>query len=271
MRSLEGRVAVVTGAARGIGLRYACRLASMGANVAVSDLDLGSAGQYQREQSHLVNGDLDATLRQYGRDVLTVQADASIPEDLDRFAEVVREQLGPVDVLVCNAGGGSDIDGSRPTELVPALMQATFARNLYSVIYTVGAFAGEMKRRRTGKIITISSYAGTTALPGAKAADYATAKAGVAHYTRCLAQELAPYGVTANAIAPGFIATGQWLARFGKDDDEVLQRWEAEVPLGRLGTAEDCANVLEFLACDLSNYLTGQIIAVDGGLTRYPS
>ena len=96
------------------------------------------------------------------------------------------------------------------------------------------------------------------------------AKAAVAHYTRKLAHDLAPHGATANAIAPGYIASGQFRARFGKNDEAVLQDIAKLVPLGRLGTPEDCANVVEFLSTSLSDYVTGQVIAVDGGVVRGP-
>lgn len=254
-----------------MGLDYALRLASMGAAVAVSDINLDSAKEYDFESSRLIDGSLQATLGQFGTQVLTRKVDSTAPVELRQFADDVLSELGRVDVLVCNAGGGGDIDGSLPSELVPDRILATFERNLFSTMYTVAAFADAFKRQGSGKVITVASYAGTTTLPGAKASDYATAKAGVAHYTRYLAQELAPQGITVNALAPGYIATGQWLARFGKDDPESLQQWEQMVPMGRLGTAGDCADVVQFLASSMSNYVTGQVLAVDGGLSRCPN
>ena len=112
--------------------------------------------------------------------------------------------------------------------------------------------------------------AGVAALNG-RAADYAAAKAAVAHYTRMLAQDLAAYNVNVNAIAPGFIASGQWQARFAHDDPKEMQEWAAKVPMGRLGTPDDCTNAIQFLCTSLSDYITGQVIAVDGGMTRGPN
>ena len=271
MKELNGKVAIVTGGARGIGLTYALRLASLGANIAVCDLNLKSAEQYPLEAARLIDGNLEKTLRQYDSDVHLAEFDACDPAAMQNFATAVNARWGRIDVLVCNAGGGSDTEGSHASVLKPESMKKTFDRNFFSTVYSCTAVAPFMKARRSGKIINIASMAGVMAMPAGRSADYASAKAAVAHYTRTLAQDLAAHGVTANAIAPGFIASGQFQTRFGKNDQQVLGELAKKVPLGRLGTPEDCANAIQFLSTSLSDYVTGQVIAVDGGMVRGPS
>lgn len=270
MRPLSGKVAIVTGGARGIGLTYALRLASLGANIAITDLNLKSAEQYKLEADRLVDGSLEATLRKHDVDVLLGEFDACDTEANAAFAQRVHDRWGRLDVLVCNAGGGSNTGGSFASQLELASVRNTFERNFFSTVATCTAVAPYMKSQRAGKIINIASMAGVSALSG-RAADYASAKAAVAHYTRMLAQDLAPHGINVNGIAPGYIASGQWQARFAHDDPHEMQEWAAKVPLGRLGTPEDCANLIEFLSTSLSDYVTGQVIAVDGGMTRGPN
>jgi|GEM_PF-3594731 len=175
MKSLGGRVAVITGVARGIGLDYALRIASLSAAVAVADHNLESALGHEVEQPRPENEDLKKTMRQFGTDVLLHERDSSDHEQTPTFAEHVKDAFR-VDILVCNAGGDGDLDGAQPSELGAANIAATFARNLYSTIYTVTAFTPMMKIRGSGKIITIGSYAATTTLPGARASEYAAAK-----------------------------------------------------------------------------------------------
>jgi len=125
-----------------------------------------------------------------------------------------------------------------------------------------------MKRRRSGKIITVSSIAGLSASPDGGYAHYGAAKAAIAHYTRYLAQELGPYGITANCIAPGVIATGRIMQTVIPGSINSNRDRSEQVALRRLGTVEDCAKVVEFLATDLSDYVTGAVIPIDGGLLR---
>ncbi len=268
--SLRGKVAIVTGGARGMGLSYAERLASLGAKIAVSDLHLDSAKAYAFEADRLVAGDLESTLKRYQTDVFLAQVDAADPDATQRFVHDTRSRWGRVDIVVCNAGGGSDTQGSFASQLSLDAIMTTFNRNLFSTMNTCRAVAPIMQEQKSGKIVNIASLAGIMAYGPGRAADYATAKAAVAHYTRVLAQEMAPYGVTVNAIAPGLIATGQWQARFGKNDAATLDNFAKSVPLGRLGTAGDCTNVVQFLTTSLSDYVTGQVIAVDGGISRAP-
>lgn len=271
MRGLAGRAAIVTGGARGIGLTYAERLASLGANISVCDLNLKSAGQYPQEAGRPVDGSLKKTLRKYDCDVQLAEFDACDPEAAQKYAAAVHARWGRIDVTVCIAGGGSDTEGSYASVVKPESMRRTFDRNFFSTVYSCTAVAPYMKAQRAGKIINIASMAGVMALGTGRSAVYAAAKAAVAHYTRMLAQDLAAHGVTANAIAPGFIASGQWQARFANNDRQVVDEWAGKVPLARLGTPEDCANAIHFLSTFLPDYVTGQVIAVDGGMCRGPN
>ncbi|MCG2624718.1 SDR family oxidoreductase [Arthrobacter sp. I2-34] len=265
---LHGKVAVVTGAARGLGLGYARRLADRGANIAICDLNLESAHEYQAEADNLVDGSLEATLASYGVEYLLQQVDVTDPSALQKFANSVQERWGRADVLICNAGGGGDFSRNLPTDLDLDGVQSTFERNLFSVFNTVKAFGPMMQQRQSGKIITVSSFTGMTVLGDGHGSDYATAKSAVSFYTRYLAQELGPHGVTANAIAPGFIATGQFSERLGAADPERLETWRSMAALRRLGTPEDVINVVDFLAGPGSDFITGQTICVDGGIVR---
>ncbi len=172
-------------------------------------------------------------------------------------------------MLVVNAGGGRGrpVD-TKASELDPALLQLVTSMNLFGTVYSCNAVAPVMKRQRSGKIITVSSVAGLSASADGGYAHYGAAKAAVAHYTRYLAQDLGPYGITANCIAPGVITTGRIMHTVLPGSIDSNRDRSAQIALRRLGTVEDCAKVVEFLATDLSDYVTGAVIPVDGGLRR---
>jgi 3-oxoacyl-[acyl-carrier protein] reductase len=140
--------------------------------------------------------------------------------------------------------------------------------NLFGTVYSCNAVAPIMKEQRSGRIITVSSVAGTAPSKDGGYAHYGAAKAAIAHYTRYLAQDLGPYGITANCIAPGVIATGRIMQTVIPGSSQSNQDRAELVALRRLGTVEDCAKVVEFLATDLSDYVTGAVIPIDGGLSR---
>src|SRR5262245_18842113 len=201
-----------------------------------------------------------------GVDSVGLEADVGDPEAIKKAVSQVDERWGRVDVLVCNAGGGL-YGRYRASDMDVDELQEVLRRNLLGTIYTVLAAVPIMKRQRSGKIITVSSQAGSAGSATA-AAHYGTAKAGIVMYTRYLAQEIGPLGITANCIAPGYIGTGRLMERFERAGlDEIVSR----VALRRLGTVEDCASVVEFLATDLSDYITGAVVPIDGGSTRWPS
>lgn len=268
MPSLEGQVAIVTGAARGIGYEYAVRLAALGAKVAICDRNLESFKEFEAEHKRAEGRNVGSRQNELGIDCMQKQVDVTDPLQVASFVQDVIDRWGRIDVVVCNAGGGGDLTGSNASVLDPQTTQAMLEKNLLSVIYTCTAVVPVMKRQGRGTIINVTSIGGISANKGGNAADYSIAKAGVAHYTRLLAQELGPFGIRVNAIAPGFIASGQLTERFGKNKPGQLEQWAAQVPLRRLGTPEDCAKVIQFLATDLSDYVTGQVITVDGGMLQ---
>jgi 3-oxoacyl-[acyl-carrier protein] reductase len=152
----------------------------------------------------------------------------------------------------------------RPAPLDPALLQLVTEMNLFGTVYSCNAVAPIMKQQRSGKIVTVSSVAGTAPSADGGYAHYGAAKAAIAHYTRYLAQDLGPFGITVNWIAPGVIATGRIMATVIPGSSQSNRDRAELVALRRLGTVEDCAKVVEFLATDLSDYVTGAVIPIDG-------
>jgi 3-oxoacyl-[acyl-carrier protein] reductase len=181
----------------------------------------------------------------------------------------VVEQWGRVDVLVANAGGGRGrpVD-TKASTIDPALLDLVVGMNFFGTVYCCNAVAPVMKRQRSGKIVTVSSVAGLSPSADGGYAHYGAAKAAIAHYTRYLAQDLGPFGITANCIAPGVIATGRIMQVVLPGGSNSNRDRAEQVALRRLGTVEDCAKVVEFLATDLSDYVSGAVIPIDGGLVR---
>jgi 3-oxoacyl-[acyl-carrier protein] reductase len=177
------------------------------------------------------------------------------------MADAVQKAWGRIDILVANAGGGRGKPAETTASLVPPdLLELVMEMNFYGTVHSCSAVAPAMKAQRSGKIITVASYAATGMSGGHGGyAHYGAAKAAIVHYTRYLAQELGPYGVNANCMAPGFVATGRVAGMFGDDGPNL------RVALRRPGKVEDCAKVVEFLATDLSDYVTGVLLPVDGG------
>jgi 3-oxoacyl-[acyl-carrier protein] reductase len=181
----------------------------------------------------------------------------------------VVQTWGRVDVLVANTGGGRGrpVD-TKASSLDPALLQLVTEMNLFGTVYSCNAVAPTMNKQRSGKIITVSSVAGTAPSVDGGYAHYGAAKAAIAHYTRYLAQDLGPFGITVNCIAPGVIATGRILATVVSGSIQSNRDRSELVARRRLGTVEDCTKVVEFLTTDLSDYVTGAVIPIDGGLVR---
>jgi 3-oxoacyl-[acyl-carrier protein] reductase len=269
MGKLDGKVAIVTGAARGLGRAYAKRLAGLGAKVAVTDINLRSYEEFETEARDMTGDSTVAEIAAMGGAAIGIEVDVTDHEAVSAMVARVVQEWSRVDVLVANAGGGR----GRPMDtkasiLDPALLQLVTAMNLFGTVYAVNAVAPAMKEQRSGKIITVASIAGTAASRDGGYAHYGAAKAAIAHYTRYLAQDLGPFGITANCIAPGVIATGRIMASVIAGSIQSNQDRSELVALRRLGTVEDCAKVVEFLATDLSDYVTGAVIPVDGGLVR---
>jgi 3-oxoacyl-[acyl-carrier protein] reductase len=266
---LDGKVAIVTGAARGLGRAYARRLAGLGAKVAVADLNLKSYEEFEAEAKDMTAESTVAEIEAAGGSALGFEIDVGDRRAVEAMVGRVVAEWGRVDVLVANAGGGRGrpID-TKASALDPALLQLVVSMNLFGTVYSCNAVAPIMKRQRSGKIVTVSSVAGLSPSPDGGYAHYGAAKAAIAHYTRYLAQDLGPFGVTANCIAPGVIATGRIMQTVIPGSINANRDRSEQVALRRLGTVEDCAKVVEFLATDLSDYVTGAVIPIDGGLLR---
>jgi 3-oxoacyl-[acyl-carrier protein] reductase len=270
MGKLDGKVAIVTGAARGLGRAYARRLAGLGAKVAVADLNLKSYEEFDAEARDMTADGTVAEIEAAGGAALGVELDVCDPGAVNAMVDRVVGQWGRVDVLVANAGGGRGrpVD-TKATTLDPALLQLVVGMNLFGTVYCCNAVGPVMKAQNGGKIITVSSMAGRAASLDGGYAHYGAAKAAIAHYTRYLAQELGPFGITANCIAPGVIATGRIMQTVLPGSSAANRNRTEQIALRRLGTVEDCARVVEFLATDLSDYVTGAVIPIDGGILRH--
>jgi len=269
MGKLDGKVAIVTGAARGLGRAYAKRLAGLGAKVAVTDLDLKSYREFDAEAKDMTAESTVAEIEASGGTALGIEGDVRDHQAVETMVARVVELWGRVDVLVANAGGGRGrpVD-TKASTLDPALLHLVTSMNLFGTVYCCNAVAPIMKQQRSGKIVTVSSVAGLSASSDGGYAHYGAAKAAIAHYTRYLAQDLGPFGITANCIAPGTITTGRIVATVMPGSADANRDRTERVALRRLGTVEDCAKVVEFLVTDLSDYVSGVVIPIDGGLLR---
>ena len=266
---LAGKVALVTGGARGLGRGFALRLATLGADVAIVDRDLNSAAEYGET---LEAASVAAEIELRGRRGLGIQADVAQREQMFSAVERVVAAFGRLDVLVNCAGGAITPNDRSAASMAPeADVRLLFDVNFLGTMHCCQAAALVMKRQGSGVIVNIASQAGATVYgDGTRLAGYAATKAAVAQYTRYLAAELGPSGVRANCIAPGIMLTARILAQAaarGIGGDAQAQA----IPLRRFGRIEDCADVLEFLATDLSRYVTGQVISVCGGAVLTPS
>ena len=246
MKLLEGKVALITGAARGIGKAIALKFASEGCNIAFTDLVIDENGK-QTEEEIAAFG---VKVKGYASNAADFEACHAI------VAEVVKD-FGRLDVLVNNAGITKDGLMMRMSE---AQWDAVIAVNLKSAFNFVHAATPVMMRQRSGSIINMASVVGVQGNAGQS--NYSASKAGMIGLAKSIAQELGPRGVRANAIAPGFIITAMTDAL----SDEIKEEWAKKIPLRRGGTPEDVANIATFLASDLSSYVSGQVIQVDGGM-----
>jgi len=246
MGLLTGKTAIITGAARGIGKALALKFAEEGANIAFTDLVIDESGEETRKE-----------IEAKGVKCLAYASNAANFEETAEVVKKIHEDFGTIDVLVNNAGITKDGLMLRMTE---AQWDAVINVNLKSAFNFVHACLPVMMRQRGGSIINMSSVVGVHGNAGQ--ANYAASKAGMIALAKSVAQEMGSRGVRANAIAPGFIET----AMTHQLSDEVRKEWMKQIPLRRGGQAEDVANVAVFLASDLSSYVTGQVIQVDGGM-----
>ena len=240
------KVAFITGATRGIGRAIALELAKEGYNIALN---------YRTENEALET--LKKEISELGVECYPVQGDVSKAEDSERMTKEIIEHFEQIDVLVNNAGITKD-------KLIQRMKEEEFTDvinvNLVGTFNITKNVIKYMTKKRYGKIINISSVVGISGNAGQS--NYAASKAGIIGFTKSIAKELASRNITANAVAPGFIQTDMTNVL----KDEIKYEIESTIPLKRLGTAEDVAKVVKFLASDDSNYITGQVINVDGGM-----
>jgi 3-oxoacyl-[acyl-carrier protein] reductase len=259
---LKGQVALVTGAGRGLGRAFAHRLSALGARVAVLDLSLKSYADIPAEREAMEEDSTVSEIEARGGAAIGLEVDVTDSAAVTRAIEQIVQRWGRLDVAVCNAGGGTGTLAETTGTLVSnAHLETVMQRNLHGTVNTCRAAAVPMMAQRAGRLITISSVAGRRPEPTGGYAHYGAAKAAIIMYTRYLAREIGPYGITANCVAPGFIRTG----RVAPLLDTMGQNLLETVALRRYGTPEDCAGVIEFLATDLGSYVTGATIPVDGG------
>jgi 3-oxoacyl-[acyl-carrier protein] reductase len=259
--ALGGKVAFVTGGSEGIGEGICLELAREGASVAVCARRAGPLDALGRK------------LASFGVPYLTLQADVTRREDIDRAVDAVTDRLGPIDILVNNAGGGAT--GTHSVEDADEVWEQCYAINLWPCIRVTRRVFAQMKQRRRGNVIIIASVGGHTAgWPGVS--DYSSAKGAQLLLTKNWALDFAPAGIRVNAVNPGFIRTPLWEAlakdfipQRGKDIEEVFASLTAELPARRMGTPAEVGRVVAFLASDAAaGFITGACWDVDGGYTH---
>ncbi len=248
MITLTGKVALVTGAGRGIGRTIALKLAGLGARVVVNNL---SAER---------NEEVCAAIREAGGEAVGVLGSVTDPAVAEACVKAATEQFGRLDIVVNNAGVTRDTLVARMSD---EDWQTVLDCNLTGAFHVIRAAMRPLMRQRSGRIINISSVVGQ--MGNAGQANYAASKAGLLGLTKAVARELSTRNVTVNAVAPGFIDEGMT----AELSEEVRQVAQKQIPLGRFGSSEDVAAVVAFLASDAAGYLTGQTIGVDGGMVMH--
>lgn len=246
MKLLEGKTALVTGASKGIGRMIAQKFAEQGANVAFTYLSSVEKGQA-----------LEQELQAYGTKVKGYRSDASKFEEADKLISDIVAEFGTLNIVVNNAGITKDGLLMRMTE---EAWDDVIAVNLKSVFNVTKAASKIMMKNRAGSFINISSVVGVNGNAGQ--ANYAASKAGIIGFSKSMAKELGSRNIRTNVVTPGFIKTEMTDVL----DPKVVEGWEAGIPLKRGGEASEVADVCVFLASDMSAYVTGQVLGVDGGM-----
>ncbi len=243
---LKGKVAIVTGGGQGIGKAIVTRLAQSGANVVVADVNLEQATQTAQEMQAL------------GVDAIAVKVDVADRASVEAAIKQVLDRFERVDILVNNAGITRD---ALLLRMKPEDWDLVLTINLKGAFNCTQALLPKLVKQRSGRIINIASVMGLVGNPGQ--ANYSASKAGLIGFTRSAAKEVASRGITINAIAPGFIETAMTQKLPEASRTEMLKH----VPLGIVGTPEDVANGVVFLASDMARYITGHVLVIDGGMT----
>jgi len=242
--NLEGQTALITGAGRGIGKTIALKLAESGADIVLADMSPEVA-------------EVRVVVESLGRKCLTFEADVTDLEAIETMVKKIIEELGSIHILINNAGITQDNLFMR---MKPEQWSKVIDVNLNGVFNVTKAVIRSMVKQRTGKIINISSVVGFSGNPGQ--VNYSSTKSALVGFTKSLAREVGARGVTVNAVAPGFIDTAMTQALNESQQEVILQ----QIPLGRMGDADDIANAVAFLASEEASYITGTILHVNGGM-----
>jgi len=242
--NLEGQTALITGAGRGIGKTIALKLAESGADIVLADMSPEVA-------------EVRVVVESLGRKCLTFEADVTDLEAIETMVKKIIEELGSIHILINNAGITQDNLFMR---MKPEQWSKVIDVNLNGVFNVTKAVIRSMVKQRTGKIINISSVVGFSGNPGQ--VNYSSTKSALVGFTKSLAREVGARGVTVNAVAPGFIDTAMTQALNESQQEAILQ----QIPLGRMGNANDIANAVAFLASEEASYITGTILHVNGGM-----
>lgn len=267
-RLLEGQVALVTGAGRGLGRSFAEHLAALGCAIGVHGLREHGPAEYGEGTT------LTETAREiaekYGVRTVRILGDLTQSDDVVRIVQTVESELGPLDILVHNAGGDIAAAGGKPNPndavfIKEVDVRSVIDRNLLSTVFICQQAARGMMERRRGRIVTISSIAAFKGI--STSVIYATAKAAVVEYTRCLAAQMREYNVTVNSIAPGDTRTGRYLGTRKVDESKLVE----DGTLDRIGLVDEVTRVVEFFAGPLGQFVTGQVLRVDGGSQIWPN
>jgi 3-oxoacyl-[acyl-carrier protein] reductase len=265
-KPLAGKIAFVTGSGRGLGRTMADKLASLGADVAIHDLNDTGPAKYGEAENL---SEVAAHIRRHGTRVTTVLGNIGDPVAVAEMHRGITAEFGPVDILVNCAGGDIGAQGGKPNPnnaLDVALedIQTEINNNLIGTMLVTQAFVRPMRDRQAGVVVNIASAAAH--MGGSNEAVYSTLKAAVVHYTRCLAAELRPFGVRVNAVSPGPTKTARFQAT-RVTDPEMMETNDSFL---RYGDPEEIADAVAFLVGPTAKFIHGQVLRVDGGLTLFP-
>ncbi len=263
MGKLSGENILITGASRGLGRVFALHLASLGANIGIIHRKLDTYKDFPFEAKDFKAENVLEELKAYDVKVAHAEADVTDYEALQAGVEKIASELGGISACICNAGGGDGpITAGQPSEMDLESFDRVIKRNLYGTAYTIKAVAPYMKAARRGKFVTLISHTGQSVNSSGSYSHYAAAKAGIEMYTKSLAMELGPYGITANCLSPGYILTGRMQAKFEATGNEMVIKNTA---LKRFGTPLEVAKAVEFLVSSDSDYVTAMVMEVNGG------